>query len=261
MLIKENIYGHSKRLEWIISHITQSDTILEFGCGTGSMICLPLTKMGYSIYGLDMDRNSIAFGQMVFQKEGFNPKTLKVMNLSELDFIPDVIIASEVLEHIPNSDLMNVLTIIKEKLKPGGLLLITVPNGFSWFEMESFVWFKTGIGQILERLRIVSFICHLKYLLFGKDIETLYPSTLSNSSHEQHFTYRSIMRLLENNGFKVTGSKGSVFFAGPFSNLFFTGIRPIMKINSTLGHWLPRFASGFYISCRVQKGEREERKE
>lgn len=253
VVIKENIYGHLKRLQWIISHITGADTIVELGCGTGSMISLPLTRMGYFISGLDTDEKSIAFGQKLFQKEGFDPKTLKRMDLSELDMIPDVIIAAEVLEHMHREDLLNTLCTIREKLKPGGLLLITVPNGYGWFEMESFVWFKTGIGRLLERSKIVSFVRHLKGVLFGKEIDTLYPSTLSNSSHLQRFTYHSIIRLLEDNGFEVAGSEGSVLLAGPFSNLFFTGIRPVMKINSLLGNWFPRWASGFYISCRARK--------
>jgi 2-polyprenyl-3-methyl-5-hydroxy-6-metoxy-1,4-benzoquinol methylase len=176
------------------------------------------------------------------------------IDLSELNLVPDVVIASEVLEHIQDRDLINILSTIRQKLKLGGLLLVTVPNGYGWFEMESFVWFKTGIGRILQSLRIVGFINKLKFLVFGKDIETLFPSTLSRSSHRQCFTHHSIVKLLEDNGFEVIGSEGSVLFAGPFSNLFFTGIRPIMKINCILGGWLPRFASGFYISCRARKG-------
>lgn len=252
-MIKENIYGHLKRLEWIISQITHTDTIVEFGCGTGSMISLPLTKAGYSVYGLDMDKNSIAFGRELFQKEGFDPENLKLLDLSELDLNPDVIIASEVLEHLHSKDLVKTLCMIREKLNTGGSLLVTIPNGYGWFEMESYFWFKIGIGKILQDLKIVGMINKLKCLLFGRDIETLFPSTLSNSSHQQRFTYHSIMRLLEDNGFEVVESEGSVLFAGPFSNLFFTGIRPMMKINCTLGYWFPRFASGFYFSCRVKK--------
>jgi 2-polyprenyl-3-methyl-5-hydroxy-6-metoxy-1,4-benzoquinol methylase len=252
-VIKENIYGHFKRLQWIISHITEANTIVELGCGTGSMISLPLTEMGYSVYGLDTDKNSIAFGQQLFQKEGFDPENLKLMDLSELHLAPDVIIASEVLEHMHGNDLVKTLSIMREKLKPEGLLLVTVPNGYGWFEMESFVWFETGIGQLLERLRIVSSIWQLKCLILGKDIQSLYPSTLCNSSHRQRFTYHSIIKLLEDNGFEVIESKGSVLFAGPFSNLFFTGIRTVTKINCALGYWFPQFASGFYISCRVKR--------
>ena len=120
-LLKENIYGHAKRLKWIIDCVVREEIVVEFGCGTGSMISLPLIKMGYSIYGLDTDKNSIAFGHDLFRKEGFDPKNLKLMDLSELDLIPDVIIASEVLEHMRGKDLVKALCIIREKLKADGL--------------------------------------------------------------------------------------------------------------------------------------------
>lgn len=250
-LLNENIYGHAKRLNWIIDYISKEEFVVELGCGTGYMISLPLSKIGYSVYGIDVDKNSIAFGRQIFQQEGLDPGNLKVMDISELDFMPDVIVASEVLEHIQDRDLGKVLSTIRERLKPGGSLLVTVPNGFGWFEMESFVWFRTGIGRFLQRLKIAGLISRLKCLVFGRDLEAFYPSTLSNSHHLQRFTYHSIRKLLENNGFELMESTGSVFFAGPFSNLFFTGIKPIMKVNCILGQWLPRFASGFYISCRA----------
>jgi hypothetical protein len=56
--------------------------------------------------------------------------------------------------------------------------------------------------------------------------------------------------VLVEHGFEVLSVTGSVMFAGPFSNLFFTGIAPIMKINSLLGQLMPRLAAGFYICCR-----------
>jgi ubiquinone/menaquinone biosynthesis C-methylase UbiE len=48
-MIKENVYGNAKRLKWILPHIRKDLSIIELGCGTGYMICLPLKKMGYSI--------------------------------------------------------------------------------------------------------------------------------------------------------------------------------------------------------------------
>jgi hypothetical protein len=117
--------------------------------------------------------------------------------------------------------------------------------------MESFLWFRTGIGRFLEWSKVAGLIDKLKRLILSQDIEPRYASTLSNSHHLQRFTYNSIRRLLENNGFEVMRSTGSVFFAGPFSNLLLTGINPIMKLNCILGHWFPRAASGFYIACRL----------
>jgi 2-polyprenyl-3-methyl-5-hydroxy-6-metoxy-1,4-benzoquinol methylase len=257
--MKENIYGHLKRLLWIVDHIDKQQVIVELGCGTGYMISLPLTKMGYSVYGFDLDKDSIVFGQEIFRREGLDPKRLIAGDIGKLSITPDVIIASEVLEHLHDAELTKALRTVLQKLKVGGLLLVTVPNGYGWFEMESFVWFKTGIGRLLQRLKIAGLINKFKCLFLGREIEAFYPSTLSNSHHQQHFTFNSIRKLLISNGFEVKTITGSVLFAGPFSNLFFTGINPVMKINCILGHWFPRFASGFYIGCRAScKGSASE---
>jgi SAM-dependent methyltransferase len=248
-MIKENIYGHANRLDWIKSHLHKSDTILEFGCGTGYMITFPLARMGYLVSGIDSDKKSLSYGRELLARQGLDPDTLKLLDLTEINVMQDIIIASEVLEHITDDALDNVLTIISAKLKPGGKLLVTVPNGYGWFELESFAWNKLFIGQCLERSKIVAVIDRLKRLLFGKDIEPPHPSTLSSSPHVQRFTLRSIQNKLKEHGFDILDVKGSVLFCGQFSNLLFTGIKPIMKLNIWLGSKMTRFASAFYIAA------------
>lgn len=252
-MISENIYGHRKRLHWIVSHINKSDTIVEFGCGTGYMISLPLAKMGYNIVGIDTDEESIAFGQEIFRKEGLDPNVLKAMDISELNFVPDVVIASEVLEHISDEELDKTLYFIRSKLVRGGRLFVTVPNGYGWFEMESFLWFKARLGILLKWLQITRAIKGLKHLFFGLDSKIpyyKYPSTLSGSAHVRRFTYWSIQRLLQSHGFEISDIAGSVLFAGELSDLLFTGIKPLMKFNCLLGNLFPVLASGFYVFSR-----------
>jgi 2-polyprenyl-3-methyl-5-hydroxy-6-metoxy-1,4-benzoquinol methylase len=206
-------------------------------------------KKGYSVYGLDTDEKSISLGQELLNQEGFDPKRLKVMKLSELDLNPDIIIASEVLEHIPSKDLTNIFSVIRHKLKPDGLLLITVPNCYGWFELESFLWFKTSLGHLLTWSKAAGAINRLKCFFLGSKVEYPHPATLSGSLHVQQFSYDSIQRLLKDHGFEILEIKGSVLFSGPFSNLLFTGMKRIMKINCILGQWFPKIASGFYIRC------------
>lgn len=248
---KENIYGHTKRLLWILSKIQKNNEIAELGCGTGCMITLPLAKLGYSIIGIDTDTASIEFGKKVFSQEEANPEILKVSTIEKLDINPDVIVASEVLEHIPDKDLGATLAKIYNQLIPTGKLLVTVPNGYGWFELESFLWFKAGIGKLLEWTQVTRVVNKMKHIIFGPDLELPYSSTLSASPHVQRFTFKSIQSLLQKHRFKVVAVSGSIFFAGPFSNLLFTGIRPIMQLNCALGKWFPRLASGFFVECLV----------
>ena len=250
-LIPENVYGHSKRLEWIVGHLKKENAILELGCGTGSMITIPLAVQGYQVVGVDMDKQSIEFGRELLQAHGLSASILRRQNMQDVRFTPDVLIASEVLEHLNNAKLEKILFEIKNKLAHDGLLLATVPNGYGWFEMESFLWFKTGMGWILERTRMASAIRWIKAALFSCSRGEPYPpSTLADSPHVQRFTYGSIQRLLISHGFEIVSTTGSVLFAGPFSNLFFTGLGPVMNINCLLGRWLPRLSAGFYVTCR-----------
>jgi SAM-dependent methyltransferase len=250
---KENIYGHIKRLSWIKKFISKDDLIVEFGCGTGYMITYPLLKDGYNIIGVDLDTKSIEYGQAFFSESGLEGNSLKEVNIRDLNIELDVIIASEVFEHIPFPDLKEILETIGDKLKPGGRLLVTVPNGYGWFELESLLWFKCKIGSILQYLQVTRIISIIKRFLLGPDIVAPCPSTLSDSPHVQHFTYTSIKALLRRHGFEVIDSTGSVLFAGPFSNLLFTGIKPIMMLNCMLGGVCPVIAAGFYIACRLPK--------
>ncbi len=44
---RENIYGHRQRLYWLRDHLRTEDRAVEFGCGTGRLITIPLRAWGY----------------------------------------------------------------------------------------------------------------------------------------------------------------------------------------------------------------------
>jgi SAM-dependent methyltransferase len=254
----ENIYGHAKRLAWIASNLNKESRIVELGCGTGSMITIPLAARGYKVTGIDMDNRSIEFGQELLHRQSLPQSILYRQDLQNLSWQSDVVIASEVLEHLHGDQLDQVLVTIKGKLADDGMLLVTVPNGYGWFEMESFLWFKTGLGWLLERTRVATAVRYIKSVVFRCSRGEPYPpSTLADSPHVQRFTYNSIQQVLAEQGFEVLSVTGSVLFAGPFSNLFFTGIAPVMKMNCWLGQLMPRWAAGFYVACRPIRRSRK----
>ena len=119
--------------------------------------------------------------------------------------------------------------------------------------MEKYLWFDLGIGRLLTILKLPQIISKAKKILLGPNIDFEYPSTLSDSPHVQRFTLKSILALLNKNDFEILDKTGSVLFAGPFSNIFFTGIKPMMNINCMLGKCFPRIAAGFYVACKIKK--------
>ena len=168
-----------------------------------------------------------------------DPNALRRADLRDLEETYDAIIASEVLEHLTDDDLQSVLAAIRERLRPGGRLLVTVPNGYGWFELEAALWFRTGVDRFYHRRRVNRIVSGVHHLLTRGYVDAVFPSTVADSPHRQRFTHRSIRRLLTDAGFGIEDIRGSVLIAGPFSQLLFTGIDPAMRINAALGRRLP----------------------
>jgi SAM-dependent methyltransferase len=246
-LPRENVYGHVQRLDWIRDRLRAEDRAVEFGCGTGLMLTLPLRVSGYDVTGVDIDRVSVDYGRKVLKRAGVGAEALAAQDLEEVAGGLDAVIASEVLEHLDDEQLTEVLALIYSKLRPGGRILVTVPNGYGLFELESFLWFRCGFDRLYHRRRVNMLIWHLRKSRFGDYVDSPYPSTLADSPHKQRFTLRSIQRTLERAGFRVAESRGSVLVAGPFSSLVFTGWDRAMALNARLGQRLPRVAAGFYL--------------
>ena len=66
---RENIYGHRQRLYWLRDHLQKEDRAVEFGCGTGRLITIPLRAWGYEVTGVDLDETSIAHGREVLERD------------------------------------------------------------------------------------------------------------------------------------------------------------------------------------------------
>ena len=94
--------------------------ILDVGCGTGSNLSA-FSKLGHAV-GIDMSRDALAFCRN---------RGLDHVSLSEIERLPfpdgtfDVITAMDVLEHV--DDDLAALGELRRVLKPGGVLLATVP--------------------------------------------------------------------------------------------------------------------------------------
>jgi SAM-dependent methyltransferase len=246
---RENVYGSLRRLEWIERHLRPADRVLEVGCGTGVMLTLPLCERGVDITGLDLDPRSIAYGRDIAARHGLDPDVLQAVDLRDQPGAWDVIILSEVLEHQTDEGVKDLLGLIHAHLAPNGRILVTVPNGRGWFELESWLWLRLGLGRVIVALRLDAIGWSLKGRLVGPCADTPYLSTLDSSPHLQHFSLGSIQATVTRAGFSVLDSTGSAVFAGPFSNLLFTGIEIAMRLNNRLAKRFPAIASGFFVAA------------
>jgi SAM-dependent methyltransferase len=252
-LPSENVYGHMQRLDWFETHITPSDRVVEFGCGTGYMITYPMRLRGYDAHGVDIDATSVEYGQRLLERAGIDPGVLRPVDLRDVEGGWDAVIASEVFEHLDDPTLDASLGLIHDKLRPGGKLLVTVPNGWGWFELEALLWNRLGVGNYLQRRAArgaeSGVISQAKRRVTSDYVADALPSTLAQSPHVRRFTLRSVQNMIAAHGFEIDEARGSVLMCGPLSDLALTGVTWAMDLNRRLGRRLPAIASGFYVAA------------
>lgn len=218
--------GGLKRLEFIVKSIqnyqysqhlnSQDINILDLGCGNGN-ITIPLASLYYNILGVDSDEASI---EKAKAKNKFNNAVFTISNIEAMKCSKeyDIVIACEVLEHL--RDPLRILKFIHSTLKPSGILLISIPNGFSPEELIRKFLTHNRIG-----LKIKKF---LRSTILKK--ETI--QSQSESPHLHFFSLTSFKKLLYKAGFQVI-IKNDVFI---FRGLFYIFLRFFIKRESKLFH-------------------------
>ena len=152
------------------------DRCLEIGCAEGDL-CLYLSGLFNEVIGIDIDKEKIKSAQangLMFENVDFYQGDINKLKI-EGKF--DWIICMNMLEYVDNP--ANTLNQIYRRLKPGGKLIIEVPN---------FVF-------LLRRIK----------MLFGK-----FPTTSGAHSMENwndlmrhYFTKKEFKKLLTYSGFKI----------------------------------------------------------
>jgi len=219
--LEENAYGFRKRFDFISSLIEQHkpDNVLDVGCGTGEFLTVPLAERFPDVrfVGIDSDAASITFA---LEKN-------HLPNLAFPDALPagecfDLVIASEVLEHVNEPD--QFLAELRGYLSDSGKIVITTPNGYGPFEWASLI--ETVILLIMhspsphsvEKGRSSSPLS----TQWGEEAERalfrVQPGegrdTLAISPHVNFFTQGDLRRLFEGTGLCVVEARSRTFLCG-----------------------------------------------
>jgi len=99
-------------------------TILEVGCGDGVISdYIALNYPGSKVLGIDISRKAIAFAKLMGRYAEY-----RHVDLFDINEQYDVVLLIEVLEHIPKASVNPFLRKIRDVLKPGGFLVLSVPT-------------------------------------------------------------------------------------------------------------------------------------
>jgi SAM-dependent methyltransferase len=121
----ETFAGSVSRLSFLAGRIAVPAKVLDIGVGSGIFEELALAR-GLDIYALDPSERSIAALSEKLKLDG----KAKIGYSTDIPFPEnsfDAVVVSEVLEHLSDDVLFKSLPEIERVLRPGGLLLGTVP--------------------------------------------------------------------------------------------------------------------------------------
>ena len=117
---------HRMRINWLVDNIKEGDKVLDVGCSGGEFIKYIKSKVDCECTGIDVNDSAINHAK----EEGIDAFVCSVENLTLKDNSFDIVLMSEVLEHL--YDPIVALKEIKRVLKPNGRLIGSVPHKDSY---------------------------------------------------------------------------------------------------------------------------------
>ena len=156
-------------------------SVLDVGCGVGTL-ALYVAQICKSVVGIDVSERAIAIAKQAKQLTNSNNLTFKQTLLKQFTTKFDLIICTEVIEHVPEPE--KFIKLLVTNLQPSGWLLLTTPNRDNWL---------TRIGY---------------YRKFDQEV-----------GHLRRYSVSEITQLLEQHDLKVRHQKS---VEGPLRSLLFT---------------------------------------
>lgn len=258
----ENVFGHTKKVRFCREAIERHRSrqggaplrILDIGCGSGHAVTRFLGKQGDEVFGIDMFPPNIDYAMAHFKNDGLRFAHTDVNSLSVDGRRFDIVVMSDVLEHLDNPGA--VLETTAKLLPHGGRLIVTVPNGVGPFELESAISRARLIGPTLVKLTdlIVAFFNKTVLLGAWTRAASALPSDLpynQESGHVQFFRKPRLITLVEAAGFNVVEALHLSFLSGPFTNYLFAPSRRFCDWNTRIADHLPSWlVSGWFFDFK-----------
>ncbi len=137
------LHGHRKKLDFFRdsleayggqNNVSRGDiSVVEVGCSNGRNISLPLAEAGYNVTGVDIHAPSIEWAEAHNSFSNARFVCRDFAEFSETEFF-DVVVLSDILEHVHEP--LHIIRLALDHLKPDGMVLVCIPNGYGPYENE-----------------------------------------------------------------------------------------------------------------------------
>jgi 2-polyprenyl-3-methyl-5-hydroxy-6-metoxy-1,4-benzoquinol methylase len=259
-LPRENVFGHTKKLKLILDALARLRRggpvrVLDIGCGNGSAITRFLGQPRDTIIGIDLHEPSIGYARSRFTRPGTSFLVQDAESLLTEGDRFDAVIFGDILEHLhlPQS----VLATGAQLLRPGGLVLATIPNGYGPFEIESWVSRAPLIGRASIKAVDTGVAVLNRFVLRDAWTRVVEAATIAPYNHEsghvQHFTRSRFLSMAKGAGLTLLRTENVSWMSGPYTNYWWAPSAAFCAANTALADRLPHWmASAWYFELGVR---------
>ena len=201
ILVNTGDLSFRRRVKEVIKNLNldNCERILDCGCGEGFYVMTinslyPKVK----IVAFDKDKSMLDEAKKwIGIKRNVNFLKGDIFDMTFKNNYFDKVILSEVLEHVTND--VEVLLKIKRILKPGGILIITVPNHNYPFLWDPLNWIREhlGLGHFNPKNTILGGVW--------------------SYDHKRLYFYDRIEKMVKDVGFKILKTKALTHYCFPFN--------------------------------------------
>lgn len=259
LAVPVELHGHRKKLEFLRSSIERYRSahglapeqvrVLEVGCSNGRNVTLPLASCGYRVTGLDIHEASIEYAKA---HNAFSNARFLCMDLADLpeDEKFEMLVLSDVLEHV--DDPAGICARALRHLAPGGMVLISIPNGFGPYELEQRLLRRTRLDRLFDySVKKVGRALRRPSSMQGRPVGG--PAYNYESGHVQFFHLRDFLSFLDRVGLEVQRSANGALFGGTLTINILGRVPFIVKGSLKLADLLPqRWVSTWYFACSLR---------
>jgi 2-polyprenyl-3-methyl-5-hydroxy-6-metoxy-1,4-benzoquinol methylase len=222
----KHLLGDSEDNYWYLAYVEPGSDVLDVGCGNG-MHSLKAARRCRWVGGVDGSLDSLGVARRTALVRAQSNAAFFAANLE--DGLPvrgarfDTVICLDLLEHVHKRDL--VLAEIRRTLRPGGTLLLAVPNR------------ATSWKRRLERAGLFAY---------------------SDPDHKIEYSQEELEDELERNGFRADRVLPTVYDTPLIGAIDIVGglslglYRRLTGWRRRLARRYPRENAGFYVVCRVK---------
>jgi SAM-dependent methyltransferase len=248
-LPRENVFGHARKARLVLAALGRlreergrSLDVLDVGCGNGGALTRFLGTGGDRVLGIDTHGPSIEYASRNFGTTSleFRQQAAESLLIEGRSF--DAILFADVLEHLPEP--APVLEAGARLLRPRGRVLVSVPNGYGPFEIESWLSRLPLLGRA-SLWAIDHLVALLNRFVFpGAWTEVVTPGDVpynEDSGHVQFYTRGRFLALARGAGLDLVRGTGVSWLSGPYTNYLFAPVRRFCDLNARLADFLPPF--------------------